>query len=78
MFLGKLFGRSSSSQKHKLPKSMQGSSLTPPDRKDIKAPQFELVDGVEKTEAPTEDTGFDPYNSGVFDKSNTWKRIPRR
>lgn len=76
MSLGKLFGRPTS-KKHKLPKAMQGSSLTPPNRKDIKAPDFELLDGVKKAENPVHDTGFDPYNSGAFDKRNTWKKIPR-
>lgn len=40
-----------------------------------------IVDSLESSEldvAPPPDTGFDPYNTGTFNRSGSWERINKR
>lgn len=38
----------------------------------VKRPAATAVDPVQKKK------GFDPYNSGSFERRNAWERVPRR
>lgn len=66
--LGKLFGQDSKSARRSLREARK------PARQEVEAPTgLSLVD-----DAPSKHRGFDPYNSGSFQRSNAWERVIRR
>lgn len=42
------------------------------------APQVAKRSGAASAGRPASGTGFDPYNSGAFERRNAWERIKRR
>jgi hypothetical protein len=75
---GKLFGKSLNK---KGPKSgvAQPPGIKPFAGQKVEAPDLELLEGPQKTPAePSAPGGFDPYNTGTFDKRKTWGRVTRR
>lgn len=76
MIFDKLFGKSTKRNSQAAP---QRPAIRPFDPKKVVAPDFEIIDKPVQTASPAAVTaqGFDPYNTGSFDKRNTWKRIPR-
>lgn len=75
MVFGKLFGRSAKRPPAQV--AIQRPAVKPFDPKKVVAPDFELVDKPGQPQSQAAEQGFDPYNTGSFDKRNTWKRIPR-
>jgi len=43
-----------------------------------KPPAVESLDNPDLDIVPTPDTGFDPYNTGTFNRSGSWERINKR
>lgn len=75
MFFSKLFGKST---KPTQPQEPQRPAIRPFDPKKVAAPNFELLDKAPAGKEPATAPSFDPYNTGSFDKRDTWKRTLRR
>ena len=43
-----------------------------------KPPAADLLDNPDLSLDTTQDEGFDPYNTGTFNRSGSWERINRR
>lgn len=76
MLFSKLFGKST---KRSQPQAPQPPAIRPFDPKKVAAPNFELLDKAPAARnEPAAAQNFDPYNTGSFDKRDTWKRTLRR
>lgn len=78
MFFSKLFGLAPAKKRN--PAALVGSG---PIRRalptDFAAPDLQLIEGNRPAKEPAASTnGFDPYNTGAFDRRGTWERTNRR
>ncbi len=49
-----------------------------PAASDSKASVVDSLDNPDLDVVPPPDTGFDPYNTGTFNRSGSWERINKR
>lgn len=77
MSFWKLLGLSSRKKQPLLPLSLR-TDPTRQARKDIAAPNFELMEVTQTAKRPAPADGFDPYNTGSFDRRKTWETANRR
>lgn len=77
MSLWKLFSSGTRKKQLPLPASLRNDP-TRQTRKDIAAPNFELMEATQTAQRPAPANGFDPYNTGAFDRRKTWESANRR
>lgn len=81
MIFGKLFGRREDDEEPAAHPPVQRRPVMPRPRQAAAAPTSESGPQPHEETTPkgrSEPMGFDPYNSGVFNKSGAWERINRR
>lgn len=75
---GKLLGKPSEKKKPKAA-VVRPAGIKPFAGQKVDAPDLELLDRPQAASAPASaPNGFDPYNTGSFDKRQTWERLSRR
>ena len=77
MWIDKLFGSREDASADEEP------TAQPPQRRAIKAPTAAPAKdpqalSLQKSETEAKRKGFDPYNSGSFERGNAWERVGRR
>lgn len=73
----RLFGRT---REASLPRPGSAPATKAPRRSPLLPPSKSAIDLLENPDLKldTQDAGFDPYNTGTFNRSGSWERINKR
>ena len=73
MWFAKWFGGADEREEYEEPTATPPAAIAPakPAPATAKRPAAVSTD-------PAKSKGFDPYNSGTFERRNAWERVPRR
>lgn len=75
----RLFGRARKARNRQRPNFRGAAARTDfPASATSKAPLVDELDNPDLTVERPPETGFDPYNTGTFNRSGSWERINKR